>query len=93
MGGLLRVSGSKAFAVQLGAWLASRESVNPIPVALFAPYDASRMNDETGSGHAEAAAALFDLMQTSDIRYLLLPRDAERVRAISPGRIFVLARR
>jgi hypothetical protein len=66
----------------LGAWLALREGVNPIPVALFGLlHDAARTDDELGSAHAEAAVVLFDLMQESDIRYLLLPRDAERVRA------------
>jgi hypothetical protein len=74
---------------QLGAWLALREGVNPIPVALFGLlHDATRMDDGPESGHAEAAAALFDLMQASDIRYLLLPRDAERVRAAIAGHAY-----
>jgi len=71
---------------QLGARLALRESVNPIPVALFGLlHDATRMDDAPESSHARAAVALFDLMLMSDIRYLLLPRDAERVRAAIVG--------
>ena len=67
---------------RLGVRLALREGVNPIPVALFGLlHDAARIGDEPGPIHAQAAVVLFDLMQQSDIRYLLLPRDAERVRS------------
>ncbi len=70
----------------LGAWLALRENVNPIPVALFGLlHDAARTDDEPGPAHAEAAAVLFDQMRMSDIRYLLLPRDAERLRVAIAG--------
>ena len=70
----------------LGARLALREGVNPIPVALFGLlHDATRMDAEPESSHAKAAVALFDLMLMSDIRYLLLPRDADRVRAAIAG--------
>lgn len=70
----------------LGAWLALREGVNPIPVVLFGLlHDAARTDDGSGPAHAEAAAKLFDRMQISDIRYLLLPQDADRVRAAIAG--------
>ena len=74
---------------ELGAWLALREGVNPIPVALFGLlHDAARTDDEPGPAHAEAAAKLFDRMQISDIRYLLLPEDAARVRVALAGHAF-----
>lgn len=70
----------------LGALIAWKEAINPIPVAIAGLlHDTARQGDEESANHAIAALSLVDETIGRELRHLLSPRDLKSVRGAIAG--------